>query len=103
VRQFAVQADKFDKPGLRVLLRIEDVYPVTLSRDVLRARLPDLSILQSPQGTNFAITPEEALVIREMVTPPEGDEDEIASSTSVEAGTGSRVWAYAPGPKSPDC
>lgn len=24
--QFAVQADKFDKPGLRVLLRIDDVY-----------------------------------------------------------------------------
>ena len=43
--QFAVQADKFDKPGLRVLLRIEDVYPLTLSRDVLKARLPDLSIV----------------------------------------------------------
>lgn len=96
--EFAVQADKFDKPGLRVLLRIEDVYPVTLSRGVIRERLPDLSILQSPQGTNFAITPEEAVVIREMLTPPEGD-DEIAGGTGVESRHGSRVWAYAPGPK----
>ena len=97
--QFAVQADKFDKPGLRVLLRIEDVYPLTLSRDVLKARLPDLSIVQSPQGTNFSISPEEALVIREMLTPPERDEDEVAAGIGIEAGKGSRVWAYAPGPK----
>jgi 5-methylcytosine-specific restriction enzyme B len=97
--QFAVQVDKFNQPGLRVLLRIDDVFPIALSRDVLRARLPDLSILQSPQGTNFAITPEEALDIREMLTPPEGDEDEIAGGTGVEAGKSSRVWAYAPGPK----
>ncbi len=97
--QFAVQPDKFDKPSLRVLLRIEDVYPVPLSRDVLKARLPDLSILQSPQGTNFAITPEEAVVIREMLTPPEGEEDEIVGGISVASGMGSKVWAYAPGQK----
>jgi MoxR-like ATPase len=97
--QFAVQPDKFDKPGLRVVLRIENVYPVPLSRDVLRARLPDLEILRNAQGTNFAVTPEEDLVIREMLTPPEEDEDEIAGSTGAEAGRGSRVWAYAPGPK----
>src|ERR1700686_3355307 len=33
--QFAVQPDKFDKQDLRVRLRIGDVYPVPLSRDVL--------------------------------------------------------------------
>lgn len=97
--QFAVLPDTFDKPGLRVLLRIEDVYPVTLSRDVLKARLPDLSILKSPQGTNFAITPEEGVVIREMLKPPEGDEDEVSGDKGVASGAASRVWAYAPGPK----
>jgi hypothetical protein len=97
--QFAVQADKFEKPSLRVLLQIDEVYQVPLSREVLRARLPDLSILQSPQGTNFAVTPEEVDVIRELLTPPETDEDEIAGGTGVDSGKGSRVWAYAPGPK----
>lgn len=51
--QFAVQADKFDKPGLRVRLRIDDVYRLPLLRSFLVARLPDLSILQSPQGTMY--------------------------------------------------
>ncbi len=97
--QFAVQADKFDKSGLRVRLRIDDVYPETLSRDALKEALPDLSILQSPQGTNFGITPEEAAVIREMLTPPEGGEDEIDGGAGVAPRKGSRVWAYAPGPK----
>jgi hypothetical protein len=98
--QFAVQAEKFDKPGLRVQLRIENVYPVALSRDVLKASLPDLSILQSPQGTNFAVTPEEALAIREMLAgPEEADEDEVAGSAGVEATKTARVWAYAPGPR----
>ena len=96
--QFAVQKDRFDKPGLRVQLHIENVYPVTLSRDALKASLPDLSILQSPQGTNFAVTPEEALAIREMLAGPEEAEDEVADSAGVEATKTTRVWAYAPGP-----
>jgi 5-methylcytosine-specific restriction protein B len=97
--QYAVQPDKFSAPGLRVKLRIKKVYTVTLSRDVLKARLPDLSILQSPQGTNFAVTPEEALAIREMLATPEGEEDEVAGSTGGDAIKTARVWAYAPGPR----
>ena len=84
---------------MRVRLRIDDVYPVPLSRDVLRGRLPDLSILQSPQGTNFAVTPEEAAAIREMLATNKGDEDEVSSEAGVEQAGTSRVWAYAPGPK----
>jgi hypothetical protein len=97
--EFAVQSDKFDKPGLRVQLRIENVYPVPLSRDVLKASLPDLSILQSPQGTNFAVTPEEAAAIREMLASPEEAEDEVAGSGDIEATKSRRIWAYAPGPR----
>jgi EVE domain len=65
--QFAVQPDRFEKTSLRVHLRIEEVYTVPLSRSELMARLPDLSILQSPQGTNFAVSPKEAVAIREML------------------------------------
>jgi 5-methylcytosine-specific restriction protein B len=97
--QFAVQPDKFDRQDLRVRLQIDDVYPVPLSRDVLRARLPDLSILQSPQGTNFAVSPEEAAAIRKMLATDKGDEDEILADTGVEPASTSRIWAYAPGPK----
>ncbi len=97
--QFAVQPDRFDKQGLRVRLRVEHVYPTPLSRDVVRARLPDLSVLQSPQGTNFPVTPEEAVAIREMLAANEGDEDEISGDTGVDPASSSRVWAYAPGPK----
>lgn len=97
--QFAVQADKFDKTALRVRLRIDDLYSEPLSRSVLMARLPDLSILQSPQGTNFAVSPEEAVIIREMLSTREGDEDEISAGASIESGDKTRVWAYAPGPR----
>ena len=34
-----------------------------------------------------------------MLTPPERDEDEVAAGIGIESGNGSRVWAYAPGPK----
>jgi len=95
--QFAVQPDKFSSPALRVQLRIKNVNPVTLSRDVLKARLPDLSILQSPQGTNFSVTQEEALAIREMLAGQE-EEDESAGSVGVETVRTAQVWAYAPGP-----
>jgi 5-methylcytosine-specific restriction enzyme B len=97
--QFAVQADKFDEVGLRVRLRIDDVYPVPLSRSFLSAKLPDLSIIQSPQGTNFAVTPDEAEVIREALATHEGDEDEVSDSVGIKAGRNSRVWIYAPGPR----
>ena len=97
--QFAVQTDRFDKPALRVRLQIDEVYPVALSREALRSALPDLSILQSPQGTNFTVSPEEAALIREMLQPPETDADEIApESTAADRGKASRIWAYAPGP-----
>lgn len=95
--QFAVQADKFSAPALRVQLRIRSVYPVPLSRDVLKASLPDLSILQAPQGTNFAVTPEQALAIREMLAGLE-QEDEIGGAADVETAKTARIWAYAPGP-----
>ena len=94
--QFAIQADKFDK-GLRVRLQIDDVYPVPLSRSVLLAALPDLAILQSPQGTNFAVTPEEAATIRKMLATDRGDEDEVPGDDKLQGV--SRVWAYAPGPR----
>ena len=97
--QFAVQPEKFDRPELRVRLRIDDLYPVPLSRDILRARLPDLSILQSPQGTNFAVTQEEAAAIREMLATNKGGEDEVSGEDGIEQRSHSRVWAYAPGPK----
>ncbi len=97
--QFAVQSEKFDKQGLRVRLRIEDIYAVPLSRDVLRARLPDLSILQAPQATNFAVTPEQAVAIREMVATAEGDDGKASSDAGVRQAGSPRVWAYAPGPK----
>ena len=97
--QFALQADKFDKQALRARLRIDKVYPAPLPRDILIARLPDLSIIQSPQGTNFAVTPEEALVIREMLAAQDEDKDEISGVTEGESGGSLRVWAYAPGPK----
>jgi 5-methylcytosine-specific restriction enzyme B len=95
--QFAVQPEKFDKAGLRVRLRIDAAYTEALSRSALMARLPDLSILQSPQGTNFSVTPEEAVVIREMLSNRPGEEDEIPPILA-EAVDG-RAWAYAPGPR----
>ena len=97
--EFAVQPDRFHKEDLRVRLRIDDIYPMPLSRDVLRASLPDLSILQSPQGTNFAVTQEEAASIREMLATNKGGEDEVSGDAGSEQGSTSRVWAYAPGPK----
>jgi hypothetical protein len=98
-QQFAVQPERFDKPGLRVRLRIDDVYSEPLSRSSLMPRLPGLSILQSPQGTNFAVTPEEAVSIREMLSTRPEEEDEISASSGVDPVGASRVWAYAPGPR----
>lgn len=98
--QFAVQPEKFDKASMRVVLQIEEVYPIALSRNAIRAKLPDLSILVSPQGTNFSVTPEEAAIIHEMLRPPEEGADEIDASAGIESGVkDSRVWAYAPGPR----
>ena len=93
--RFALQADKFDKPALRVRLSIKEVYPVPLSRSFLMASLPDLSILQSPQGTNFAVTPAEAAFIRDALTTHR----EHADDAGVELRSRSKVWVYAPGPK----
>jgi hypothetical protein len=97
--QFAIEKEKFEKPSLRVRLRIEEVYPTPLLRSVLMARLPDLSIIQSPQGTNFAVTPEEAVIIREMLAALGGGDDEVPEDVGVGLSGRSRVWAYAPGPK----
>jgi EVE domain len=100
--QFAVQPDKFNTPQMRVRLRIDEVYAPPLSRDVLKAdvRLAELSILKFSQGTNFAVTPEEAAVIHALRETHQSCEDEIPGGAgAVEPRRGSRVWAYAPGPR----
>jgi len=96
--EFAVQPEKFENQAWRVRLRVEEVYPIPLSRDIIMARLPDLSIIQSPQGTNFPVTPEENAAILELLAANEADADEISDDFSDARGS-SRVWAYAPGPR----
>jgi hypothetical protein len=70
--QLALQPDKFNTLEIRVRLRIDDVYAPPLSRDVLRAdvRLAGISILKFSQGTNFAVTPEEAAHCATLCGPP---------------------------------
>jgi hypothetical protein len=102
--EFALTKEKFMGPQLRVRLRIDGVFAPPLSRDALRAdvRLADLSILKYAQGTNFAVSPEEGAVIRELLEMHREGEDEIPGGAGPVASAGphdgSRVWTYAPGP-----
>jgi hypothetical protein len=55
----------------RVHLRVRGLVEPTLSRSEIRSdpRLGALSILRFPQGTNFAVTPEEAEALKELTAP----------------------------------
>src|ERR1700733_12668133 len=103
--EFAFTKEKFTGPQLRVRLRIDEVFTPPLSRDALKAdvRLAELSILKFAQGTNFAVTPEEDAVIRELLEMHREGEDELPGGAGLEKPTelhdGSRVWTYAPGPR----
>jgi 5-methylcytosine-specific restriction protein B len=100
--EFAVDRERFSGAQLRVRLRIDELFAPPLSRDAIRAdvRLADLSILKFSQGTNFLVTSDQAGVIRELLETHRGGEDEIPVATgAMVSETGSRVWAYAPGPK----
>jgi hypothetical protein len=103
--EFALTKEKFSGPQLRVRLRIDKVFTPPLSRDALKAdvRLAELSILKFAQGTNFAVTPDEDAVIRELLEMHREGEDEIPGGASpanpTELSDGSQVWAYAPGPR----
>jgi hypothetical protein len=100
--EFALDKEKFSGPQLRVRLRIHEVFEPPLSRDAMKAdvRLAELSILKFAQGTNFVVTPDQAAVIRELLEMQRSGEDEIpGGGSAVAPGSGSQVWAYAPGPK----
>jgi 5-methylcytosine-specific restriction protein B len=101
-RRFTLHAEEFNSLRLGVRLRIDDVVSPPLPRAVIKAdaRLADLSILKFSQGTNFAVTPEEAAVLRELLDTYQGEEDEVpGGGASLKPENGSQVWAYAPGPK----
>jgi 5-methylcytosine-specific restriction protein B len=88
-----------------VSLRIDEVVTPPLPRDALRAdvRLAELSILKFAQGTNFAVTPDEDAVIRELLEMHREGEDAIPGGAGpaklTEPPDGSHVWVYSPGPK----
>jgi 5-methylcytosine-specific restriction protein B len=96
--QFAIQPEKFASKQVCVRIRIDEVFSPPLLRSELKAdpRLADLSILKFSQGTNFAVTPGEAAVIRDLLAKRPSDEDDISAGKR-EPGTDFRVWAYAPG------
>ena len=54
--------EKFEGAKPRVAIRIEAILPRPVARTRLQFHdtLSDLSVLRSPQGTNFAVTPSEA-------------------------------------------
>jgi|ERR1022692_922296 5-methylcytosine-specific restriction protein B len=103
--EFALTKERFTGPQLRVRLRIDDVFMPPLSRDALKAdvRLADLSIFKYAQGTNFAVTPDEDAVIRELLEMHREGEDEIPGGAGpakpAALHDGSHVWTYAPGPR----
>jgi 5-methylcytosine-specific restriction enzyme B len=96
---FTLQRGSFDEAEVSVRLQIDAVVEPVLSREMLKAepRLADLSILNYSQATNFPVTHEEAAVIDELITDHLEDPDQIAGRGPAKP-TGSRVWAYAPGP-----
>ncbi len=68
------RSQDFDEDERSVVLRVEKVLDTPVDRDQLLSypELEDLGFLQAPQGTNFALEPKHAAVLRELsegVTP----------------------------------
>jgi 5-methylcytosine-specific restriction protein B len=61
--------DKFSGKKLSVRLQIERVLPTAISRETIRRdpAFANLSILRAPQGTNFAVTPEQAEALDQLI------------------------------------
>jgi MoxR-like ATPase len=68
-RPYYKNTEKFDEPGLRVKIKIIKVLPATLLRSELMAHsvLSSLSIIRQPQGSIFAVTPEQAMALQELI------------------------------------
>ena len=62
----------------QVRLRIDRVLPSRLRKDSLRAHptLGSLTILRAPVGTNFAVTPEQALALDLLLAGPVAEEEQ---------------------------
>jgi len=100
--EFAISKEKFSGPQLRVRLRIDEVFTPPLSRDAMKAdvRLAELSILKFAQGTNFLVTPDQAVVIRELL---EMHRAVVKTRSRAGPGRSYRVAAprYGPTPQAP--
>jgi MoxR-like ATPase len=68
-KKFYVDEEKFEETSPRVRLRIELVFPDRIRRETLQGHpvLSSLSILRAPQGTNFPVTPEQAMALEELI------------------------------------
>lgn len=71
-RPFYMDADKFEGEKLRTVVRIDRVLSPPIPRDVFvdHPILHDMTILRSPLGTNFRLTPEQADALDELVAGP---------------------------------
>ncbi len=98
---YAVQPERFHGVQTRVRLNIDKVLTPMLSADDLKSdpRLTELSILNFSQGTNFAVTEDEATAINELIAGQLEERDEVgeAPPTRTDRKTTARVWLYAPG------
>ena len=83
------QLSKFAGEQLRVRLRIDRKLGTPLLRSQLISdpRLKNLSVLRSPMGTNFPVTPEEAVAIAAL----------IDGALATPKPARQRIWIYAPG------
>jgi 5-methylcytosine-specific restriction protein B len=81
----------------RARVRIDRVLAPYLPRPVVQGepRLASLSIQMNWQGTNFAVTAEQAAVIDELIAGLAAPDDEIPVGRPTTAK--GRVWVYAPG------
>ena len=99
---FAVQPEKFKGTETRVRLSIDTVVRPPLSKGDLKsdARLTELSILNTSQGTNFPVAEDQAAVIDELIAAHLEGQDEVAEEGAATEGGKpvTRVWVYAPGP-----
>lgn len=68
-------ADPSDPRHYRVPVRYQNRLREPLTRTVLRndARLQHLSILRSPQGANFTVTIEQAVILNQMIRSPDSE------------------------------